>query len=106
MNISDKDLQELSLLMQETGDNITNEYHRKGFEILENLGLLSEFVGTGPVPLEVWTGIAQAVADASGYSVTLRAEILEPVKNSPGTSRTVGKRDIAIVEPTSFVKEG
>lgn len=106
MNISDKDLQDLSLLMQETGNNITNEYHSKGFEILESLGLLSEFVGTGPVPLEIWTGIAQAVADASGYCVTLKVEILEPLKDTSGIMRSVGQREVVTVEPTSFLKEG
>ena len=68
MNISEKQLQELSLLVKKTGDEIIDENSSQFSQVLENLGLLSEFAGT-PVPLEVWTGIAQALADASGYSV-------------------------------------
>ena len=66
MNIAEKQLQELSLLMKKTGAEVIEEYFSQFSQILENLGLLSEFAGTGPVPLEVWTGIAQAMADASG----------------------------------------
>jgi hypothetical protein len=106
VNISEKHLQELSLFMTETGAEITEEYSSQFSQILNNLGLLSEFAGTGPVPLEVWTGIAQALAYASGYSVILKAEILEPSGDDPEIYRTVGKREIANVEPTLFVKEG
>jgi len=106
VNISEKHLQEFSLLIKETGGEIMQEYHCQFSEILENLGLFSEFAGTGPVPLEVWTGIAQALADASGYSVILNAEIMEPVEDSPETYRRVGRREIAMVEPTLFVKPG
>lgn len=106
VNISETHLQELSLLMKETGFEVMEEYHVQFGEILENLGLFSGFAGTGPVPLEVWTGIAQALADVSGYSVILAAEILEPIKDSLGMSRSVGKREIAKLEPTLFVKPG
>jgi hypothetical protein len=106
VNIYKKRLQELSLLIKETGDEVIDEYYWKFSQILENLGLFSELAGAGPVPLEVWSGIAQALADASGYSVILKAEILEPSTDDPKTYRSVGKREIAIVEPTLFVKEG
>jgi|ERR1700722_15431650 len=105
MNIPEEQPQELSLLVEKTGTEITEEHHRQFSEILENLGLLSDFVGTGPVPIEVWIGVTQALADASGYRVTLEASILEPVKDCSGTSRIVGRREIATVEPTLFVKE-
>ena len=106
MNISEKDLQELSLLMQKTGDDISHEYYCKVSEFLGNLGLFSEFESGCPLPLEVWTGIAQAVADASGYRIILQAAILEPIDDSPDMMRTVGQREIVTVEPTLFVKEG
>ena len=106
MNIDEKQLQELSRFMKKTGAEIMEEYSSQFSQILNNLGLLSEFAGTGPVPLEVWTGIAQALADASGYSVILKAEFLEPSRDDPETYRSVGKREIANVEPTLFVKEG
>jgi hypothetical protein len=106
LNISEKQLEELSRLARETGGEIVDEYYSKFSQILENLGLLSEFAGTGPVPLEVWIGIGQALADASGYRVILKAEILEPSNDSSETYRRVGTREIATVEPTLFVKEG
>ncbi len=106
LNTSEKHLQDLSRLMKETGGELTEGYYSQFSQILENLGLFSEFAGTGPVPLEVWTGIAQALADASGYSVILKAEILEPSRDDPETYRSVGKREIAKVTPTLFVKEG
>jgi hypothetical protein len=85
LNTSEKHLQDLSRLMKETGGELTEGYYSQFSQILENLGLFSEFAGTGPVPLEVWTGIAQALAE---------------------TYRSVGKREIAKVTPTLFVKEG
>jgi hypothetical protein len=106
VNIAERQPQELSLLMKKTGAEIIDENSSQFSQILENLGLLSEFGGTGPVPLEVWTGIAQALADGSGYSVILNAEILEPIKDSQGAYRRVGKREIAAVEPSLFVKGG
>jgi hypothetical protein len=48
-----------------------------------------------PVPLEVWTGIAQALADASGYRIVLQAAITEPVNDAPNTHRITGHREIA-----------
>jgi hypothetical protein len=106
VNISEKDEQELSLRMQKTGDDISREYYCKGSKILGNLGLFSELESKGPVPLEVWTGIVQALADASGYRIILQAAILEPIEDSPDMMRTVGQREIVTVEPTLFVKEG
>jgi hypothetical protein len=105
VKISEKHLQDLSLLMKETGCEVMDKCYGQFSGILENLGLFSEFAGTGPVPLEVWTGIAQALADASGYSVILKAEILERSRDDPETYRSIGKREIVIVEPSLFVKE-
>ena len=92
--------------MQKTGDDISHEYYCEGSEILGNLGLFSELESDGPVPLEVWTGILQALADASGYWITLQAAIVEPIEDNPDMMRTVGQREIVTVEPTLFVKEG
>jgi hypothetical protein len=106
MNVSKKQPHELSLLIEKTGTEITEEHQSQFSEILQNLGLFSEFAGTGPVPLEAWIGIAQALADASGYRFTLEAAVVESVKDGSRTSLIVGRREIATVEPTLFVKEG
>ena len=105
MNVSEKELQELSLLMQETGDDINHEYYCKGSEILGNLGLFSEFESGCPLPLEVWTGVVQAIADASGYRIILQAAIVEPIENNPDMMRIIGQREIATVESTLFGKQ-
>lgn len=105
MNITEIQPHELSLLMKKTGAEITGDYTERFGQILENLGLFSEFAGSVPVPLEVWIGIAQALADASGYFVILETAILEPVNESSGTSRIVDRRETAALEPTLFVKE-
>ena len=96
--------QELSALMKKTGDEIEDDYHIRFSGILDKLGF-SEGWGGDPVPLEVWTGIAQALADASGYHFILQAELLEPIKDSPGMCRSVGRREIAHIEPLVWVHE-
>jgi len=106
VNISEKDIQELSLLMQKTGEDISDQYYCEGSEILGTLGLFSEFESGCPLPLEIWTGIVQAIADASGYWITLQAAIVEPIEDNPDMIRTVRQREIVTVEPTLFVKEG
>jgi hypothetical protein len=105
VNITQKDLEELSLLMEKTGDDIMDEYYWEGSAILGTLGLFSEFESGCPLPLEIWTGIVQAIADASGYRITLQAAIVEPIEDNPDMMRTVRQREIATVEPTLFVKE-
>jgi hypothetical protein len=97
--------QQLSALIKKTVDEIEDDYHFRFWEILDKLGLLSEGCGGDPVPLEVWTGIAQALADASGYHFILQAEILEPIKDSPGMYRSVGRREISNIEPMVWVHE-
>ncbi len=106
MNVCEKDLRELSLLMQETGDDISHEYYCKGSEILGSLGLFSESESGCPLLLEVWTGVVQAIADASGYRIILQAATVEPIENNPYMMRIVGQREIAPVEPTLFGKQG
>jgi hypothetical protein len=106
VNVSEKDLQELSSFMQKTGYDIWDEYYSGGSDILAILGLFSEFESQGPIPLEVWTGIVQAIADASGYRIILQAAIVEPIEDNPDMMRVVTQREIATVEPTLFGKEG
>lgn len=106
MSNSEENVQrELSVLIKKTGDEIRFDYHVRFNEILEQLLGLSEGWGGDPVPLEVWTGIAQALAEASGYHFILQAEILEPIKDSPGMSRAVGRREVAKIEPIVWVHE-
>jgi len=81
--------------MKKTGDDIMDEYYWKGSDILGSLGLFSEFESGCPLPSEVWTGIVQAIADASGYRIILQAAIVEPIEDNPDMMCIVGQREIA-----------
>jgi len=94
-------LGELSNLIKETGKKVAEDSYDTFFEFLANCGLSD---ADGPVPLEVWSGIAQAFADASGYRVGLQAEILEPIDGEPPAYRSIGKVEVASADPTIFVQ--
>jgi hypothetical protein len=101
MSVSNELMQELSTLIEETGERIAEDYYFAFFEFLAKLDLPDTDCG---IPLKLWTGIAQAFADASGYRISLQAAILEPIDNESTTYRTVGHREVAAVEPTLFVQ--
>ena len=54
---------ELSILIKETGKKVSEDSYDTFFEFLTKGGLSDADV---PIPLEIWSGIAQAFADASG----------------------------------------
>ncbi len=94
-------MQELSTLIEETGERIAEDYYFAFFEFLAELNLSDNDC---PIPLKLWTAIAQAFADASGYRIGLQAVVLEPVNGEPTSYRGVGHREVAGVEPTLFVQ--
>lgn len=94
-------VEELSLLIRDIGHQLQERHHICFAELLEAVGL-SEF--TKPIPVEIWRGVARAIADASGYRVTMDAPILEPVSGNPDQDRIIGYRAVASVDPTLFVK--
>jgi len=104
------DNEELRSLVERTAEEVITDYYLTFSDILERLGLLSQMGSDAVVPQEVvlppeiWIGIAQAVADASGYRVILQADIMEPVKDAPNIYQTVGHRDVDVAEPVWFVK--
>jgi hypothetical protein len=57
-----------------------------------------------PLEIEKWTGIIQAIADLSGYSVALRLELVETV-HGPKTEEynSVGQQDVLSASPSCFV---
>jgi hypothetical protein len=83
----------------------SDDYNCKFNAILGDLGLQPDRDGRVSVALEVWVGIEQDLADASGYHVVLQGAILEPIEGSQNTFRTVGLRDLATAEPTLYVTE-
>jgi hypothetical protein len=95
MEDSNEQLQELSALIKETGEKLTEESYFKFCDFLDSMGNVR-------FPLEMWIGFVQAMADASGYYVTLKAAILELTGDEPETYRAVGQREVASGEPRVF----
>jgi hypothetical protein len=87
---------ELSSMLQETGEHIIEDYLDIFFEIFDDLKIGPYYP---PLPLEVLQGIAEAFADASGYRVILQADVMEPVEGEPDIYRTIGHEDIVVAEP-------
>jgi hypothetical protein len=53
-------------------------------------------------PVERWTDIVQVLSDWSGYTVGLRAHLLEPAPEVDGL-RSVGHKDVLTAAPNLFV---
>jgi hypothetical protein len=93
-----------SSLIEDVGTQLTAEYHEKMSEILSKLRLF-DLDNDPPHPLEVWKGIAQAIADHSGYRVVLEAEVLERSIADPTRATVVAHRELAKLNPTIWVRE-
>jgi hypothetical protein len=102
MAVSNELMQELAALIEETGERIAEDYYFAFFEFLAKINLSDNDC---PIPLKLWTAIAQALADASGYRISLQAVMLEPINGEPGSYGFVGHREAASVEPTLFVQQ-
>ena len=89
---------EISGLLKETAEALTEEYYFKFCDVLRRLGL------SEGVPVEIWMGLANAVANISGYRVVLQVAIVEPIEGEPDTCRTVGQREIASAEPILWIE--
>jgi hypothetical protein len=103
MSTSNNESDELSALNSEVADDLSDEYYFKVVKFLEQAGL-SEMHDSDPVPLEAWSGVAQALADVSGYRVTLQTTITESVETDHQTYRIIGHREVANADPSLFVK--
>jgi hypothetical protein len=101
MSTSDELMRELSTLIEETGERIAEDYHYAFLEFLAELNLPNTEY---PLPLRLWTALAQGLADASGYRVSLQAFVLEPNDGKPMDYQIVGYREVAAAEPTIYVQ--
>jgi len=100
---SKDEMEETSALVKQISENIIDQYYLKFCDLLNELNLYDDGKD-GPITLETWMGIAQAIADASGYTVTLQAALTEPLPNDASTGRITGWRDVAVAEPMLFIK--
>ena len=101
---SKNEMHELSNLIEDTGAELAEEYYSRIHTFLEKLHLC-DWDNYSTNPLEVWKGIAQAIADCSGLRVVLEAAILEPTTEDPTCSTVIGHRQIATADPTLWIKE-
>ena len=105
MNSSEMDDKQLAKILKSTADDLTLDYYMKCADLLAELGIWSELERKEGIPLEIWTTLAQVLADASGYRLALQATILQPSPDQINISHTIGYREVAVVEPNLFVKE-
>jgi len=94
---------ELALLVKEIGHRIREKHYRYFTELFAAIDL-SEFESGDAVKLEVWLGLAQAIADVSGYRVSFQAAVLEPPPTGQNQETIVGYQEAASADPTLFVK--
>jgi hypothetical protein len=99
MRNSESEAKELSELIKQVGDDLITEYHEHFCEVFSEHELGYEHP---PAPLEVFAGIAQALADASGYRVVLQEHEITPHESQPASFRIIGFRDAATREPFIF----
>ena len=93
---------ELTNLFTAVGERLTEEVYLMACDFLSCVGP-PDF--EGKIPLEIWAGIAQAIADNSGYTVLLRSELFEPAQETD-TYVSVGQQDEFCASPTLFVIPG
>ena len=89
--------------MKETGHSISEKQYRYFTELFAILGL-SKFENGDAVPLELWVGLVQAMADVSGYRVSFQATVLESAAEGQNQEKIVGYREVASADPTLLVK--
>jgi hypothetical protein len=82
--------QELRELIDAESEKLTLEFHEAFASLLPGADNL-------PVPPEVWQGIAAALADASGYRVTLESHVVTG-------NQVTGHRTVAVLDPSCFIE--
>lgn len=94
-------MDELRTLSEGAAEELTERSHTEFNTFLsEQLGFSEE---DAPIPLEVCMGIAQGLADASGFRVVIQAAILEPIEGEPNRLQEVGHREVGAADPSLFV---
>lgn len=76
MSASNEQINEFSILLKETTEEVVDNYYVKICDALQELGVFEGFLPRFLRP-EVWTRLAQALADTSGYRVILQAAALK-----------------------------
>src|SRR5262249_6157792 len=79
---------ELKDIQVTVGEQIHEDCYFKTLDLVRDLG--SPELLDGSVPLEAWMGIAQAMADASGYRVVLEAAVMKERTTTPTYFRRSG----------------
>jgi hypothetical protein len=87
--------------MDPNKNDLMFEYDAIFCDVLRDLELDED--ENGPVPLQVWEGIAQAIADFSGYRISIQAAVFGPI-NEEGALHLIEEREVASGEPVFFRK--
>jgi hypothetical protein len=93
--------EDLSRILRVVGEEIRAKCYLRTLECVRSLGL-PELIEQS-VPLEAWLGIAQAMADATGFRVILQGAIMEKI--SQNEFRVIGHKEVAKADPTLFTTE-
>lgn len=92
---------EESELIETVRQDLISEYHERFNYVFQEHEL---GYGHAPAPLEVFAGIAHALADASGYRVVLQAPEVAAADGDPELLQAVGLREVASAGPVLFEK--
>lgn len=103
MSISNEQIREFSILLNETAEKVVDEYYIRFCDGLHQLCVSED---SAPIPPEVWAGLVQAMADASGYRVILQAAVLKESPENPSRLKVVGYCEITNADPTLFLATG
>lgn len=85
----------------EPQEDLWVEYYQKIADKLEEWGLCGELKGHS-VPLRVWAGLLQPIADLSGYRIVLQAVSSE---SNAALDEMPLYVDVAVATPSIFVNE-
>ena len=95
---------ELSDLNEEVGRALTDAYYDKCIELIDDLGMF-ELDNDGPEPLEIWAGIAQALANVSGCRVILQSHVIDANREGLDSEKIVGYREVAVGDPLLYLRK-
>jgi hypothetical protein len=94
---------DLAAALEKTAEEIAEEYYCKLWDFLDQLGIC-ELTTNFPIPPESWKGIAQGLADVSGYRVVLQRAVMESCADNSGGTRVIDYQAAIVAEPMLFIR--
>ena len=94
---------DLAAELEKTAEEVAEEYYCKFSDFVDQLEICELWTNL-PIPTESWKGIAQALADVSGYRVVLQRAVMECCADNPEVARVIDYEAAIIAEPMLFIK--